>query len=144
MKRSHCIAALAALAAAVQAGPGYAQSDFYIRSQHSNGSFTGSHEILTAPRTGYHKASYCDRTFWVTTTTVAWTEEEVTAGRTLILEENVGTSRTIVCTDNKAFASLDDLGLKQREIEALRDVDGTRKTRASRLHNIRDAFKQFK
>lgn len=144
MKRSVCVAALVLLPAVVLAGSSYAQSDFYIRSQHINGGFTGSHEILTNPRKGYYEAQYCDRTFWVTSTTVAWTEEEVSAGRTLVLEENFGASRTIVCSDNKAFASLDDLGLKKREIEHLRETKGNFQTRASRLHNIRDAFKQFK
>lgn len=144
MNRVLVAATLTFLAAVFLAGSSYAQSDFYIRSQYSNGTFTGSHEILSAPRQGYYQAQYCDRTFWVTSTTVAWTEEQVEAGRSLILEEDFGASRTILCSDNKAFASLNDLGLTKREVEALREPKGEMQTRASRLHTIRDAFKQYK
>jgi len=144
MKRALCNAVLTFLPAVCLAGASHAQSDFYIRSQYINGGFTGSHEILSEPRDGYYKAQYCDRTFWVTSTTVAWTEDEVAAGRTLVLEEYAGTVRSILCADKTAFASLDDLGLNKREIEALREPEGSFQTRASRIHNIRDAFKQFK
>ncbi len=144
MKRALAIATLTFLPAVVMAGSSHAQSDFYIRSQYSNGTFTGSHEILSSPRKGYYQAQYCDRTFWVTSTTVAWTEEQVEAGRSLILEEDFGSTRTILCSDNKAFASLNDLGLSKREVEVLREPRGEMQTRASRLHTIRDAFKQYK
>ncbi|CTQ64260.1 hypothetical protein [Roseibium alexandrii] len=144
MTRAQCIAILTFLPAITLAGSSFAQSDYYIRSQYPDGTFTGSHEILIRPKEGYYQAQYCDRMFWVSTTTVVWTEEEVAAGRTLILEENFGEERNVLCSDNTAFASLYDLGLDKREIEALREPEGSFQTRASRIHTIRDAFKQFK
>jgi hypothetical protein len=121
-----------------------AQSDFYIRSQYTDGSFTGSHEILTKPKEGYHSARYCDRTFWVSSNTVIWTEEEAAAGRKLILEENIGPDRRIVCADYAAFATLEDLGLKRREVEQIRRKADPLDMKSSRIRTISEAFKQFK
>jgi len=121
-----------------------AQSDFYIRSQYSDGGFTGFHEILTEPKEGYHSARYCDRTFWVSSSTVIWTEEEAAAGRKLVLEENIGPDRRIVCADYAAFATLEDLGLKKREVEQIRRKSEPLDMKSSRIRTIRDAFKQFK
>lgn len=125
-------------------GSASAQGDFYIRSQYSNGTFTGFHEILTKPKEGYHQARYCDRTFWVSSTTVIWTEEEAAAGRKLIVEENIGSDRRTVCADYAAFATLDDLGLKKREVEQIRGRNEPVDMKSSRIRIIRDAFKQFK
>jgi len=121
-----------------------AQGDYYIRSQYSNGTFTGFHEILTKPKEGYHQAQYCDRTFWVSSTTVVWTEEEAAAGRRLIVEENYGGNRKTVCADYGAFATLDDLGLKKREVEQIRNRNEPLDMKSSRIRVIRDAFKSFK
>lgn len=122
----------------------FAQSDFYIRSQYSNGEFTGFHEILTKPKEGYHQASYCNRVFWVSSGTVIWTEEQNEAGRTLILEESDGKTRTIVCKDNDAFATLEDLGLSKKEVAKIRARNEPLDMKSSRLRTIRDAFKQYK
>lgn len=121
-----------------------AQSDFYIRSLYANGRFTGSHEILTEPRDGYYAARYCDQTFWVSSGTVVWTEEQASAGRLLVLEENTGPERRIVCQDYAAFATLDDLGLKPREIEKIRNSNQSLDMKSGRIRTIRDAFKHFK
>jgi hypothetical protein len=144
MKRS--MAFLTALGAGclVQAGIAAAQGDFYIRSQFSNGTFTGFHEILTQPEEGYYEARYCDRTFWVSSGTVIWTEQEAAAGRNLIVEENIGATRTAVCTDYTAFATLEDLGLQKKEIEQIRRKSEPLDMQSSRIRTIRDAFKQFK
>lgn len=144
MKSSSWITFSIVFPAVVLSGDSFGQGDYYIRSQFDDGSFTGSHEILASPKTGYHELQYCDQTFWVSTTTVAWTEEEVAAGRVLILEEDTGNNRTVVCADSTAFARLDDLGLDEREIERLRSREAPFETRENRLHTIRDAFKQFK
>ncbi|GAB4514977.1 MAG: hypothetical protein Tsb0019_13330 [Roseibium sp.] len=122
----------------------FAQSDFYIRSQYSDGSFTGFHEILTQPKEGYHSARYCDRTFWVSSNTVIWTEDEAAAGRKLILEENIDSDRKVVCADYAAFATLDDLGLKRKEIEQIRRRHEPADMKSSRIRTISEAFKQFK
>lgn len=144
MKRSRLILAASMLTSFSLAGEAIAQGDFYIRSQYSNGTFTGFHEILTRPKDGYHEARYCDRTFWVSSGTVIWTEEEAAAGRRLILEENVGSDRRIVCSDYADFATLDDLGLKKAEVERIRGKNEPRDMQSGRIRIIRDAFKQFK
>lgn len=144
MKRFHVALASFVSAVPLAVSGALAQSDFYIRSQYADGTFTGFHEILTAPEAGYHAARYCDRTFWVSPSTVAWTEEQAAAGRKLLLEENVGSDRNVVCADYAAFATLEDLGLKEREVERIRGTEGTVETKASRIRNISDAFKQFK
>lgn len=144
MKRSFTCLAISALTGTCCATAVYAQNDFYIRSEHSNGEFTGFHEILTEPKDGYHQASYCDRVFWVSAGTVIWTEEENAAGRTLVLEENDGKSRTIVCKDNDAFVTLDELGLSEKEVAKIRAENEPLDMKSSRLRTIRDAFKQYK
>lgn len=144
MKRSFTCLAISALTGTCCATAVYAQNDFYIRSEHSNGEFTGFHEILTEPKDGYHQASYCDRVFWVAAGTVIWTEEENAAGRTLVLEENDGKSRTIVCKDNDAFVTLDELGLSEKEVAKIRAENEPLDMKSSRLRTIRDAFKQYK
>ncbi len=125
-------------------GAAFAQGDYYIRSQNAGGKFAGFHEILTKPKPGYHQASYCNRTFWVSSGTVIWTEEQNAAGQTLILEVNDGASRKIVCKDNVAFATLDDLGLSKREVAKIRAAHQPLDMKSSRLRTIRDAFKEFK
>ena len=145
MKRSILTIAIALLLGSGSwSGTAYAKSDFYIRSQFSSGGFIGSHEILTSPKTGYHKARYCNRTFWVSSTTVLWTEEQSESGRTLLLEENVGDNREVICDNANEFATLDDIGLEPDEIDRLRDHGPPGSTRPSRLRIIRDAFKSFK
>lgn len=143
MKHSVVHLAVAVLFGTCLAGSAFAQSDFYIRSQFSDGKFTGFHEILTKPKSGYYQARYCERTFWVSSGTVIWTEEQNAAGRTLILEENDGSSRRIVCADNNAFATLDDLGLSAREVARIRAQHEPLDMKSSRIRTIRDAFKQF-
>ncbi|WP_434051787.1 MAG: hypothetical protein RDA78_21280 [Roseibium sp.] len=144
MKRSFACLTVSALTVVCSATAAFAQSDFYIRSQYSNGKFTGFHEILIEPKKGYHQASYCNRVFWVSSGTVVWTEEQNAAGRTLVLEENDGKSRTIVCKDNDAFATLEDLGLSKREVAKIRQENEPLDMKSSRLRTIRDAFKQYK
>lgn len=144
MKRSFTCLAISVLTGTCCVTAVYAQNDFYIRSEFSNGEFTGFHEILTEPKEGYHQARYCDRVFWVSAGTVIWTEEENAAGRTLVLEENDGKSRTIVCKDNDAFATLDELGLSKKEIAKIRAENEPLDMKSSRLRTIRDAFKQYK
>lgn len=144
MKRFLAFLAVLAAGGLGQTGSALAQSDFYIRSQYSNGTFTGFHEILTEPKEGYHEARYCDRTFWVSSTTVVWTEEEAEAGRKLIVEENIGSNRRTVCADYSDFATLDDLGLKKKEVEQIRNRNEPLDMKSSRIRVIRDAFKQFK
>ncbi|WP_305988131.1 hypothetical protein [Roseibium sp. MMSF_3544] len=144
MKHSLARLAIVVLGTTCLTGTAFGQGDYYIRSQHSNGAFTGFHEILTRPKAGYHQARYCDRTFWVSSTTVIWTEEQNAAGRTLILEENVGSGRRIVCSDNSSFATLDDLGLSEREVARIRAANEPLDMKSSRLRTIRDAFKSFK
>lgn len=144
MKRSFTSLTIASLTVVCGTTVATAQSDFYIRSQYTNGEFTGFHEILTKPKEGYHQASYCNRVFWVSTGTVMWTEEQNAAGRTLVLEESDGKSRTIVCKDNDAFATLEDLGLSNKEVAKIRAENEPLDMKSSRLRTIRDAFKQYK
>ncbi|MHA7772868.1 hypothetical protein [Roseibium sp. M-1] len=144
MKRSMAFIAAFGTTCIMQAGIATAQSDFYIRSQYSNGTFTGYHEILTEPKEGYYEARYCDRIFWVSSGTVIWTEEEAAAGRSLIVEENIGDNRNPLCTDYTSFATLEDLGLKKKEIDQIRRRAEPLDMQSSRIRTIRDAFKQFK
>lgn len=144
MKRFRIALAAMTVVSCFLAGNAVAQSDFYIRSQYSNGTFTGFHEILTRPKEGYHQARYCERSFWVSPGTVIWTEEEAAAGRRLVVEENVGSGRRTVCADYASFATLDDLGLKKAEIERIRGESEPRDMQQGRIRIIRDAFKQFK
>lgn len=148
MKRLIAFLVLAIVTSGCLTGTALGQSDFYIRSNYSNGGFTGSHEILRKPKEGYYEALYCNMTFWVSSSTVAWTEEQAEAGQTLVVEEDNGavsrSGRKIVCEDYKSFATLEDLGLKPAEIEEIRGTGDTVRTKSSRLRTIRDAFKQFK
>jgi len=144
MKRSIAAMAVTFGSSVLMAGNALGQSDYYIRSHFTNGSFTGFHEILTAPKKGYYEARYCDRTFWVTSNTVLWTEKQTAAGNDLFLEESDGANRRVICSDETAFATLNDLGLKRAEIQSIRGKDTPQAARPSRIRTIRDAFKQYK
>ncbi|MBN9670659.1 hypothetical protein [Roseibium aggregatum] len=144
MKRSIAVMVITFGSSVLLSGHALGQSDYYIRSHYTNGSFTGFHEILTAPKKGYHAALYCDRTFWVTSNTVLWTEQQTAAGNDLFLEENDGDNRRVICSDKDAFATLDDLGLKRLELKAIREKDSPQAAKPSRIRTIRDAFKQYK
>ncbi|WP_299812948.1 hypothetical protein [uncultured Roseibium sp.] len=148
MKRLIALLVFAIATSGCLTGAALGQSDFYIRSHYSNGGFTGSHEILRKPKEGYYKARYCDLTFWVSSTTVAWTEEQAAAGQSLVVEEDNGAvsraGRKIVCDNYQSFATLEDLGLKPAEIDELRGTGASVDMKSSRIRTIRDAFKQFK
>lgn len=135
MKRLMAFFAITLTTVGVTVQSALAQSDFYIRSQYSSGGFTGSHEILTDPKDGFYKATYCARSFWVSSSTILWTEEEAAAGRKLILEEDFGdgSARKVVCADYSAFATLEDLGLEQKEVERIRAEKQPLDMQSSRL-----------
>ncbi|MBO6511644.1 MAG: hypothetical protein JJ866_14045 [Roseibium sp.] len=144
MTRSKALLSVSAICSLLLTGNALGQSDFYIRSMYADGSFVGSHEVLAKPKEGYYEARYCDRTFWVPSSTVIWTEEQTAAGMALVLEENINSETHVVCSDNQAFATLDDLGLKKKEVEQIRNERDRSGIRTNRLRTIRDAFKQFK
>jgi hypothetical protein len=144
MKRLRAFFSVFSLYSLCLTGTALGQSDFYIRSHFSNGKFIGSHEILTEPKKGYFEARYCERTFWVSSSTVIWTEEQNAAGMFLVLQENFGSSTSVVCSDNQDFATLDDLGLKDRKVEQMRSRREQSGVGSNRLHTIREAFKDFK
>ncbi|CTQ53491.1 hypothetical protein LP7551_02014 [Roseibium album] len=144
MKRLRAFFSAFSLCSLCLTGTALSQSDFYIRSHFSNGKFVGSHEILTEPKKGYFEARYCERTFWVSSGTVVWTEEQNAAGMFLVLQENLGSSTSVVCSDNHEFATLDDLGLKERKVRQMRNVRAYSGVGSGRLQTIREAFKDFK
>lgn len=144
MRRFGAFFSVFAICSLCLTGAALGQSDFYIRSHFSNGKFVGSHEILTEPKKGYYEARYCNRTFWVSSTTLVWTEKQNEAGMFLVLQENIGSSTSVVCSDNEEFATLDDIGLKERKVRQMRSLKDQSGLRSTRLHTIRDAFKDFK
>ncbi len=144
MKRTLASLSIAVVPVFCLAGTAFGQSDFYIRSQYSNGDFTGSHEILAEPKEGFHEAHYCGRAFWVSSATVAWTEVETEAGRNLVVEENVESGRKVVCADQTAFATLEDLDLNKWEVDKIRRGSRPPDMKSGRIRTIREAFKTFK
>ncbi|GGB45008.1 hypothetical protein GCM10011316_16260 [Roseibium aquae] len=121
-----------------------AGGDYYIRSEVARGQFSGFHEILPRPKEGYFKVNYCDRTFWVSDTTVLWTEREAAAGRRLVVEAETRSGRDLICADAHTYVNLDSLGLPKTEIEVLRDNSDPQAPVRNRLRIISEAFKDFK
>jgi len=120
------------------------EGDYYIRSLDPGGEFNGIQEILTRPETGYHEAVYCDTSFWVTRSTVAWTEREAKAGRHMVIINEANKKPEVYCVDPEQFVRLEDLDLKQREVRRERDKAEPLDMRSSRLKTISEAFKHFK
>lgn len=118
--------------------------DYYIRSLDPSGNFNGIQEILTRPETGYHKAVYCDTSFWVTRSTVAWTEREAEAGRHLVIINEINKKPEVYCADPEHYVRLEDLGLKKHEVLKARDNAAPVDMQSSRLRTISEAFKHFK
>ncbi|MFD1694212.1 hypothetical protein [Roseibium aestuarii] len=119
-------------------------SDFYIRSENSNGSFNGYQQISQTKRPGFVKVSYCGETYWVRPATVLWTETEAEAGRTLTVERNEASDRAIVCQSPQLQVKLEDLGLSKGELAEIRRNNSGVNMKASRMRVIRDAFQGFK
>ncbi|WP_346896826.1 hypothetical protein [uncultured Roseibium sp.] len=118
--------------------------DYYIRSLDPSGRFNGIQEILTRPETGYHKAVYCETSFWVTRSTVVWTEREAEAGRHLVIINEVNKRPEVYCADPEHYVRLEDLGLEKHEILKARDNAEPVDMQSSRLRTISEAFKNFK
>ena len=118
--------------------------DYYIRSLDPSGRFNGIQEILTRPESGYHKAVYCETFFWVTQSTVVWTEREAEAGRHLVIINEVNKKPEVYCADPEHYVRLEDLGLKKREVLKARENGEPVDMQSSRLRTISEAFKNFK
>lgn len=118
--------------------------DYYIRSLDPSGRFNGIQEILTRPETGYHKAVYCETSFWVTRSTVVWTEREAEAGRHLVIINEVNKKPEVYCADPEHYVRLEDLGLEKHEILKARENAEPVDMQSSRLRTISEAFKNFK
>jgi len=120
-----------------------ADGDFYIRAEAHRGKFAGFHEILSVPKADYFEVTYCNRTFWVSDTTVLWTEQQAAEGNRLIIEaETRSGGRDIVCFDAQKYVSLDSLGLPESQVEVMRDDTGDPEIpRRNRLRIISEAFK---
>jgi hypothetical protein len=142
----YTIAIIAVLTGAVSAwAQGSAkESDFYIRSQSENGKFTGYHQILTAPEDGYFPAVYCNRTFWVRSLTVLWTETEADAGRKLVVEQDSSEDRRVFCEDPNRQVTLEDIGVSEAEAIRLRRRGPALRIQPSRMNIISEAFKGYK
>ena len=120
------------------------EGDYYIRSLDPGGRFNGIQAILTQPEEGYHKAVYCDTSFWVRRSTVAWTEREAEAGRHLVIINETHKKPAVYCADPEHYVRLEDLGLKKHEILKERGNGGAIDMQSSRLRTISEAFKNFK
>ncbi|MTI45753.1 hypothetical protein JM93_00618 [Roseibium hamelinense] len=119
------------------------RGDYYMRSEHTNGAFNGIHQLLTQPRPGYIRAVYCDRAFYVSTTTVLWSEQEAEAGRRLVIESNYGRGRELFCEPEAAMLKAENLGISPAEVEEIREEEDPPTDMRNRLRTIRDAFKDY-
>ncbi len=120
------------------------REDLYMRSEHSHGEFQGAQQILTEPRDGFYKVSYCGRNYWVRGVTVLWTEREAKAGRRIVIEDDSGDGRVIICDHADQYVKIEDLELADWERDLINKGEDPITTKPSRLRIIRDAFQSFK
>jgi len=112
--------------------------DYYMRSSIDTGKFNGSHEVSTVPLDGYYKTSFCNIRFWMRGTTVAWSEEEVAAGRQLIIIQETENGRRTVCRNAGQYVAAN---MKRLPKKYKSTIEGPKR---SRLNVIGEAFKGFK
>ncbi|MBO0347320.1 hypothetical protein J0X15_18975 [Roseibium sp. CAU 1637] len=123
---------------------GQAPRDFYIRSELSNGTFNGYHQISKRSKPGFVKVTYCDQAFWVRPSTVLWTETEASAGRNLIVERNRQDDREVLCQSPQLQVTIEDLDIKKAELDEMRSRNSPVNLRPNRMRVISEAFKGFK
>lgn len=140
---------VAVLALSIQCEFAFAEAltpreDLYIRSEHRDGEFHGAQQILAEPQEGFFEVSYCGRSFWVRGTTVMWTEKEAKAGRRLLIENDAGEGRVVVCDRAEEYVKLEDLNLRQWQKDLMETGQDPMTSKPSRLRVISEAFQSFK
>lgn len=130
------------LTAAAKAQLTVPDGDYYIRALDPSGDFSGIQEILNEPRDGYYKAVYCERAFWVTLSTVKWTEQEAEAGRHLVIINDANRKIEIVCVDPERYVQLKDIAPAKKPL-LRKDVPNVviSQPKAGRLRDISKAFR---
>lgn len=116
--------AAAALATWVAGGAARADAfprpgDFYLISRNDSGVFVGSHKLFRDQSKGLTKVSYCRRSYFVRSHSVAWSLLEAERGNTVRIEYNFGRGWRPICENPERQVTLKDIGVSESAREVL-------------------------
>ncbi|WP_370198847.1 hypothetical protein [Roseibium sp.] len=99
--------------------------DFYLISRDRSGHFVGSHKLFTENARGLKKVSYCQRSYFVRSHSVAWTQLETERGNKVQVEFNFGRGWRPICGNPERQVSLEDIGVTMSAHDLLAAPDET-------------------
>ncbi|MEE4013644.1 hypothetical protein V1T76_16360 [Roseibium sp. FZY0029] len=111
LKPATILAALLCAGSTALAGAIPQPGDFYLISRDRGGHFVGSHKLFTDYVHGLNKVSYCDRSYFVRSHSVAWTQVEAERGNTVQVEFNFGRGWRPICGNPEQQVKLEDIGI---------------------------------
>lgn len=120
-------------------------ADYRIRAYASNGSFTGSHALLSSPSVRYVEASYCNKTYWVRGKTFRWAQKSVKDGGQLMLERQNREGRRVICWHPQRNVKVDATKFGPSDEESLKLEIAAEKEGAAvgRMRSISSSFKKW-
>lgn len=126
------------IASQAQAGGLPQPGDFYFMSRNSKGSFVGSHKLYLEYSKGMQKVQYCDRAYYVSSMSVAWTHAETKRGNTVQIEYNFGKGWRPICRKPQDQVTLSDIGIDMlpEEFLAQRKTATPVETRFSKISGV--------
>ncbi|WP_148586849.1 hypothetical protein [Stappia sp. BW2] len=112
--------------------------DFYLISRDRSGNFVGSHKLFTDYARGLNKVSYCERSYFVRSHSVAWTQVESERGNTVQVEFNFGRGWRPICGNPEQQVTLQDIGItvSARDLLAKTDEPSAPRSRLSVIGSI--------
>lgn len=123
MKYSILLLVTLCLCGVAKADATTAPGDFHLISRDRHGIFVGSHKLFQDEMRGTNKVSYCRRTYFVRSHSVAWVQLEIERGHTVQIEYNFRRGWRPVCNHPELQVTLSDLGISISAKEVLASVD---------------------
>ena len=125
LKQATLFTALLCACSTVQAGALPQPGDFYLISRDRGGKFVGSHKLFQRDIGGLTQVSYCNRSYYVRSHSVAWTQLEAEHGNIVRLEFNFGRGWRPICEYPERQVTLADLGIDESPADVLAEAEVT-------------------
>lgn len=121
-----------------QAGGIPQPGDFYFMSRDRFGSFVGSHKLYQEYSNGMKLVRYCNRDYYVSSQSIAWTQAETDRGNTVQIEYNFGKGWRPICLKPQDQVTLSDIGINMlpQDFLALRDEEAPPQSRLSKISSV--------
>lgn len=127
-----------------QAGGIPKPGDFYLISRDRSGLFVGSHKLYLKHTNGLKPVRYCNRPYFVRSSSVAWTQVETELGRNVQIEFNFGRGWRPICERPQDQVALEDIGIEMSAKEFLQQMaaEDRPQSRLSKISGVLNKSKE--